>query len=165
MPIFSAAESIVSPVIPTRYVFECTLSQAFAATLDFERTRSFTVATMTTTAFRFGTTDTHLTPVALGTMVFGTQTPEDDAHRILDHYISEVTPRFTAPDGSPARGMIDTADCYSWWDVRGDAGGHSERTLGRWLARSGARDSVFLSTKGTGLIDDIDAVWDGDHIV
>jgi aryl-alcohol dehydrogenase-like predicted oxidoreductase len=49
--------------------------------------------------------------------------------------------------------------------VRGDAGGHSERTLGRWLARSGARDSVFLSTKGTGLIDDIEAVWDGDQIV
>jgi len=118
-----------------------------------------------TNAFQFGTTDTYLTPIALGAMVFGTQTPEDEASRILDHFISDVTPRFTAPDGTPARGMVDTADCYSWWDVRGDSGGHSESMLGGWLAASGARDSVFLATKGTALIDDIDAVWDGDRVV
>lgn len=120
---------------------------------------------MTHTAFRFGTTDTHLTPIALGAMVFGTQTPQDEARRILDHYITEVTPRYTAPDGTPARGMVDTADCYSWWDVRGDYGGHSESTLGGWLADSGARESVFLATKGTGLMDDIEAVWNGDTVL
>jgi len=113
---------------------------------------------MTHTAFQFGTTDTYLTPIALGAMVFGTRTPEDEARRILDHYITEVTPRY----GSAARGMIDTADCYSWWDERGSYGGHSEAVLGRWLADSGKRDAVFLSTKGTALIDDIDAVWQGD---
>lgn len=120
---------------------------------------------MTNTAFQFGTTDTNLTPIALGAMVFGTQTPEAEAHRILDHFISEVTPRFRALDGTAARGMVDTADCYSWWDVRGDYGGHSESVIGRWLADSGQRDSVFLSTKGTGLIDDIETVWDGNAVV
>lgn len=117
---------------------------------------------MTHTAFRFGTTEQYLTPIALGAMVFGTQTPEDEARRILDHFISDVTPRFTASDGTPARGMVDTADCYSWWDVRGDLGGHSESLLGRWLAASGTRDAVYLATKGTARIDDIDAVWHDD---
>ena len=98
-------------------------------------------------------------------MVFGTQTPDEEARRILDHFITDVTPRFRAPDGTPARGMVDTADCYSWWDVRGDSGGHSESMLGGWLADSGTRDSVFLATKGTALIDDIGAVWDGDRVV
>ena len=55
--------------------------------------------------------------------------------------------------------MIDTADCYCWWESRGDIGGHSESLLGRWLADSGARDQVFLATKGAALINDLDAVW------
>ncbi|PKQ27307.1 MAG: aldo/keto reductase [Actinobacteria bacterium HGW-Actinobacteria-4] len=117
---------------------------------------------MTNTAFRLGTTENHLTPIALGAMNFGTQTPEDEARRILDHFITEVTPRYQAPDGTQARGMIDTADCYSWWDVRGEYGGHGESLLGRWFADAGTRDAVYLATKGTALIDDIDAVWDGD---
>lgn len=118
---------------------------------------------MSKNAFRFGTTETYVTPLALGAMVFGTQTPENEARRILDHYITEVTPRYTAPDGSRALGMIDTADCYSWWDVKGSYGGHSEELLGRWFADAGTRDAVFLATKGTARIDDIDAVWDGDN--
>jgi aryl-alcohol dehydrogenase-like predicted oxidoreductase len=119
---------------------------------------------MTHHAIQFGTTDTHLTPIALGAMVFGTQTPEDEARRILDHYISDVTPRYTAPDGTPARAMVDTADCYSWWDVKGSYGGHSEEALGRWLTNSGARDRVFLATKGTARIDDVDKVWNGNEV-
>jgi aryl-alcohol dehydrogenase-like predicted oxidoreductase len=126
------------------------------------RARSSTVGRMTHTAFQFSTTDTYLTPIALGAMVFGTRTPEDEARRILDHFTFVVTPRFQHPGGAPARGMIDTADCYSWWEQRGSFGGHSESLLGRWFADSGSRDSVFLSTKGTALIDDIDAVWNGD---
>lgn len=117
---------------------------------------------MTHQAFRFGTTDTYLTPIALGAMVFGTQTPEDEARRILDHFTTEVTPRYSAPNGAAALGMIDTADCYSWWDVRGDYGGHSEGVLGRWFSDAGTREAVFLATKATALIDDIDAVWSGD---
>ena len=119
---------------------------------------------MTHNAFRFGTTDTHLTPIALGAMVFGTQTPEDEARRILNHFITEVTPRYTAPDGGAALGMIDTADCYSWWDVKGSYGGHSEQLLGRWFAEQGHRDAVYLATKGTARIKDIDAVWDSDGV-
>ena len=109
---------------------------------------------MTTNASAFGTTDTLLTPIALGAMIFGTSTPEPEARRILDHFIGEVTPRFVG-----ARGMIDTADCYCWWEDRGSMGGHSESLLGRWLADSGARDQVFLATKATGMLTDLDDVW------
>ncbi len=117
---------------------------------------------MTHTAFPFPVPHTHLTPIALGAMVFGALTPEAEARRILDHFIADVTPRYRAPDGTPARGMIDTADCYMWWGERGSKGGHSESLLGRWLADTGVRDSVYLATKGTAVIDDIDAVWGPD---
>ena len=94
---------------------------------------------MTLTASPFGTTQTLLTPIALGAMIFGTTTPEPEARRILDHFIGEVTPRF-----SGARGMVDTADCYCWWEAPGEMGGHSESLLGRWLTDTGVRDKVFL---------------------
>ena len=112
---------------------------------------------MTTTPAQFGTTNTLLTPIALGAMIFGTSTPEPEARRILDHFIGEVTPRY---DG--ALGMIDTADCYCWWEAPGEMGGHSESLLGRWLSDSGARDSVFLATKATGMLTDLDGVWNAD---
>lgn len=117
---------------------------------------------MTHHAFRFGTTDTYLTPIALGAMLMGTRTPEPEAKRILDHFITDVTPRYVAPDGSPARGMIDTADCYCWWEAPGDMGGHSESLLGRWFAGAGTRDATFLATKATGLLTDLDGVWHAD---
>jgi aryl-alcohol dehydrogenase-like predicted oxidoreductase len=101
-----------------------------------------------------------LTPIALGAMIFGTVTPENEAYRILDHYLDEVTPRYRAPDGAPARAMIDTADCYCWWERPGDPGGHSEALLGRWMADRGARDRVYLATKATALISDFDGIWD-----
>lgn len=109
-------------------------------------------------AFRWGITDTYLAPIALGTMIMGTRTPEPEARRILDHFLTDVTPRYTAPDGTPARGMVDTADCYCWWEVRGEPGGHSEGVLQRYFA-DGPRDAAFLATKGSALMDDLDVVW------
>ena len=112
---------------------------------------------MTLTARQFGTSDISLTPIALGAMIFGTSTPEPEARRILDHFIGEVTPRYPG-----ARGMIDTADCYCWWQAPGEMGGHSESLLGRWFADSGTRDQVFLATKATGMLTDLDGVWNAD---
>lgn len=110
-------------------------------------------------AFLFGQTQIPLAPIAVGAMLMGTRTPEGESRRILDHYFSQIVPRFAGADGTPARGMVDTADCYCWWEVRGDFGGHSERLLGRWLADTGARDSVLLATKGTATLTDLDGVW------
>ena len=63
--------------------------------------------------------------LALGAMLFGEATPEDESHRMLD--------RFLEAGGT----LIDTADVY------GD--GRSERVLAPWLARH--RDEVVLATK------------------
>ena len=63
--------------------------------------------------------------ICLGAMFFGTKTPAEETHRILD--------RFLAAGGT----FIDTADVY------GD--GVSERTLAPWLA--GHRDEVAIATK------------------
>lgn len=105
---------------------------------------------------------TPLVPIALGAMLMGSRTPEAESRRILDHFVGTVAPRYSGADGTAARAMIDTADCYAWWEVRGEAGGHSERVLGRWLAESGARDRVHLATKGTALLTDLDGVWPSD---
>lgn len=63
--------------------------------------------------------------LALGAMLMGDATPEDEAYRMLD--------RFVEAGGT----LIDTADVY------GD--GTSERALAPWLARH--RDEVVVATK------------------
>jgi aryl-alcohol dehydrogenase-like predicted oxidoreductase len=111
-------------------------------------------------AHELGTTGEYLTPLALGCMLMGGRTGEAESVQLLDHYVGEVAPRFTAPDGSPALPMLDTADCYTWWDNPGTDGGQSEEVIGRWLARTGLRDRVFLATKGTGRIAAYDGLFD-----
>ena len=70
----------------------------------------------------------------LGTMGFGTETPEDEAFAILDAFLEA------------GGNMIDTADVYG--------GGASEELLGRWRAsRPDATNRLVVATKarfGTG---------------
>jgi aryl-alcohol dehydrogenase-like predicted oxidoreductase len=68
--------------------------------------------------------------LALGTMTYGGDTPEDDA---------EMQLRLFREAGGT---LIDTADVY----VKGE----SERILGRLLAKDGARDEVLIATKAFG---------------
>ena len=64
---------------------------------------------------------------ALGTMTFGAETDEAEAHRMLDLFV--------------ARGgtFIDTADVYS--------DGVSEEIIGRWGAARGGLDDLVIATK------------------
>jgi aryl-alcohol dehydrogenase (NADP+) len=64
----------------------------------------------------------------LGTMTFGSETDEAGSHVQLDRYVEA------------GGNLIDTADVYS--------AGASEEIVGRWLAKSSARDNVVLATKG-----------------
>jgi aryl-alcohol dehydrogenase-like predicted oxidoreductase len=74
--------------------------------------------------------------LALGTMLFGTRVDEATSFDLLD--------RFVDTGGS----ILDTADCYAFWVDPSRAGGQSESTIGRWLARRPSRrESVYLSTK------------------
>ncbi|SEJ08535.1 aldo/keto reductase [Demequina mangrovi] len=110
-------------------------------------------------ARRLGAAGPYVAPLGVGAMLMGTRTPEDESRRILDHFVTEVVPRYAAPDGAAVPGMIDTADAYCWWYAEGTLGGQSERLVGTWLADSGARPSVHLATKGTAMLSSIDGVF------
>jgi aryl-alcohol dehydrogenase-like predicted oxidoreductase len=72
--------------------------------------------------------------IMLGGNVFDWTVNEADSLRLLDAAFD--------------RGLtfIDTADVYSKW-IPGHVGGESETILGKWFARSGKRDQVFIATK------------------
>ena len=77
-------------------------------------------------------------PIGLGTMTFGEQTAEPEAHRILDRALERGI------------NLLDAAEMYPV-PPRSDTCGETERILGRWLAaRPGARDRVLLATKVAG---------------
>jgi aryl-alcohol dehydrogenase-like predicted oxidoreductase len=94
-----------------------------------------------------GTTGQHVSRIALGAMGMGTAADDAASFALLDRY---------AADGGS---FIDTADCYAWWGAQGTDGGQSEEVLARWFARTGLRDDVFLATKGTARVRNIDQVW------
>ncbi|GAA4710005.1 aldo/keto reductase [Phytohabitans rumicis] len=99
-----------------------------------------------------GNTGERVSQLALGAMLMGTLTDEESSFEILDRY------------AGAGGNFIDTANCYAWWTRPGDQGGESEELLGRWFARTGKRDDVFLATKGSAWVHDPDEVrgksWD-----
>ena len=94
-----------------------------------------------------GNTGEKVSQLALGCMGMGTLAGDEASFALLDRY---------AADGGT---FLDTADCYAWWWAKGTPGGQSEELIGRWLARRGRRDQLFIATKGSGRIRDLDAVW------
>lgn len=101
------------------------------------------------TTIPLGRTGEQVSSLALGCMLMGTATSEPESFEILD--------RYHAAGGR----FLDTADCYAWWVRDGDTGGESEALLGRWLARTGRRDEVFLATKGSAWVSDPAAIRAG----
>ncbi len=85
-----------------------------------------------------GTSDLQVTPICLGTMTFGEQVSEADAHAILDRSLE--------------RGVdfIDTAEMYSV-PPKAATFGATETIIGRWFAkRPGVRQKVVLASKVAG---------------
>ena len=85
-----------------------------------------------------GQSDLQVTPICLGTMTFGEQVSEQDAHAILDRALE--------------RGLnfIDTAEMYAV-PARAATYGATESIIGRWLAsRPGARSRIVLASKVAG---------------
>ena len=75
--------------------------------------------------------------VALGTMTFGEQTDEAEAHRQLDLAVDQgVT-------------LVDTAEAYPV-PARAETQGRTERYIGSWLQGRGRRERVVLATKVVG---------------
>jgi aryl-alcohol dehydrogenase-like predicted oxidoreductase len=86
---------------------------------------------------RLGKTDLLVSRICLGTMTFGEQNTEADAHAQLDYAL--------------ARGVnfIDTAEMYP---VPPSAAtqGSTERFIGTWLKKTGRRQDIVLATKAAG---------------
>lgn len=72
--------------------------------------------------------------LALGTMLYGSKIPTDEAYRLLDTFVS----------GGGT--VLDTANGYAGWLPNG--AGQSERTIGEWLRRTGRHDQIVVATKG-----------------
>jgi aryl-alcohol dehydrogenase-like predicted oxidoreductase len=87
---------------------------------------------------QLGQSDLRVTPICLGTMTFGEQVAEPDAHAILDRALERDI------------NFIDTAEMYSV-PTRKETYGATETIIGRWLAaRPGARQKLVLATKVAG---------------
>lgn len=96
-----------------------------------------------------GRTGERVSQLALGCMLMGTLTDEESSVTMLNRYLEA------------GGNFLDTANCYAWWTGRDRQGGESESLLGRWLARRGRRDDVFLATKGSAQVTNRDEVWAG----
>ncbi len=81
-----------------------------------------------------GSTDVLVSPLCFGGNVFGWTVDADGSFALLDEYVSQ------------GGNFIDTADVYSEW-IPGNAGGDSERIMGRWLASRGTRADLVIATK------------------
>lgn len=87
---------------------------------------------------QLGQSDLHVTPICLGTMTFGEQVKEADAHAILSRSLE--------------RGVdfIDTAEMYAV-PARKETFGATETIIGNWFAtHPGARQKLTLATKVAG---------------
>ncbi|XAH25325.1 aldo/keto reductase [Xylophilus sp. GW821-FHT01B05] len=87
---------------------------------------------------RLGQSELQVSPICLGTMTFGEQVAEADAHAILDRAVE--------------RGIdfLDTAEMYAV-PARKETYGATETIIGNWFARRpGVRQKLVLATKVAG---------------
>lgn len=82
-------------------------------------------------------TDIKVSTICLGTMTFGEQNTEAEAHAQLDFALEKGI------------NFIDTAEMYPV-AARQETSGRTERYIGSWLHKTGNRDKVVLATKIAG---------------
>lgn len=75
----------------------------------------------------------NLSKIGLGTGRFGTVVSEETSFEMLDLFYEN------------GGNVIDTARNYYEWVENGR--GKSEQTIGKWMAKRGVRDKVYISTK------------------
>ena len=86
--------------------------------------------------------------VCLGTMTFGEQTDEAEAHRQLDLALDAGV------------NFLDAAEAYPV-PTKAATQGETERQVGRWLKARGGRDKVIVATKVVGRADRFPYLRDG----
>jgi len=83
---------------------------------------------------KLGASNLNVSPLCLGSNVFGWTADEKTSFAILDGLVAA------------GFNFIDTADTYSRW-VPGHKGGESETIIGNWLKLTGNRSKVIVATK------------------
>jgi aryl-alcohol dehydrogenase-like predicted oxidoreductase len=86
---------------------------------------------------QLGHTDLKVSVIGLGTMTWGEQNTEADAHAQLDYALERGV------------NLVDAAEMYPV-PPRPETQGRTEAYIGTWLAASGRRDRVILATKAAG---------------
>ncbi|MCH4273303.1 NADP(H)-dependent aldo-keto reductase [Kerstersia gyiorum] len=86
---------------------------------------------------KLGRTDIDVSLIGLGTMTWGEQNSEQDAHEQLDYALSQGV------------NLIDAAEMYPV-PPKPETQGRTEAYIGSWLKRSGKRSEVVLATKVVG---------------
>ena len=89
---------------------------------------------------KLGHTDIDVSLICLGTMTFGEQNTERDAHEQLDRAMAAGV------------NFIDTAELYPV-PPRGETQGLTEAYIGSWLSQRGKRDDLVIATKVAGPTD------------
>lgn len=86
---------------------------------------------------QLGRTDAKVSLITLGTMTWGEQNTEAQAHAQLDYAVERGI------------NLIDVAEMYPV-PPKAETQGLTERYLGTWLKKSGKRDQLLIATKCTG---------------
>ncbi|EGV33455.1 aldo/keto reductase [Thiorhodococcus drewsii AZ1] len=97
-----------------------------------------------------GRTDIQVSALCLGTMTFGQQNTEADAHAQLDRAVAAGI------------NFIDTAEVYPVPPL-GETQGRTEQYIGTWLKSRGCRDRLVLATKVAGPGDWLPHIRGGTH--
>ncbi len=82
-------------------------------------------------------TDLKISKICLGTMTFGRQNTEEEAHQQLDYALEKGI------------NFVDTAEMYAV-PFTMETQGLTEKYIGSWVANTGNRDKIVLATKITG---------------
>ncbi len=85
-----------------------------------------------------GTSGLTVSEFCLGTMTWGNQTPQDDAHRQIDMALEHGV------------NFLDAAEMYPVNPVSAETRGRTEEVIGSWVAARGGRDRLVIATKVTG---------------
>lgn len=85
-----------------------------------------------------GRTDISVSEICLGTMTWGTQNTEAEAHQQMDYALEHGV------------NFFDTAELYPTTPVSAETQGRTEDYIGTWFEKTGKRKDIILATKVAG---------------
>lgn len=87
---------------------------------------------------KLGRTDISVSAICLGTMTWGSQNTEAEAHEQIDYALDQGV------------NFLDTAEMYPVTPNTAETRGRTEQYIGTWIASSAKRDKIVLASKVSG---------------